>query len=217
MTTLDLIELACPICTSAFRSQTVVTTNAFGGKRTDFHERAAGMQPLPYFVHLCTTCGFAGVERDFREEIQMAEELRERVLFELAPVLAREAATGSLKYEHAARVAEWQGAEPRYLADLFLRAAWCCVDENDTEAERYFRRHAAWRFTEALAAFDGVPLEERAVLTYLVGELWRRVGDRQLATTWFERVPLEITDVDAQSWIAEMAEQQREMPKEWFA
>ena len=217
MTTLDLIELACPICTSAFRSQTVVQTNAFGGKRTDFHERAAGMQPLPYFVHLCTTCGFAGVERDFREEIQLAEELRERVMFELAPVMARETATGSLKYEHAARVAEWQGAEPRYIADLFLRAAWCCVDENDTEAERFFRRHAAWRFTEALAAYDGVPTEERAVLTYLVGELWRRVGDDLLANTWFERVPLEITDAESQSWVLEMAEQQRAMPKEWFA
>lgn len=217
MTTLDLIELACPICSCAFRSQTVVQTNAFGGKRTDFHERAAGMQPLPYFVHLCTTCGFAGVERDFREEIQLAEELRERVMFELAPVMARETATGSLKYEHAARIAEWQGAEPRYLADLFLRAAWCCVDENDTEAERFFRRHAAWRFTEALAAYDGVPTEERAVLTYLVGELWRRVGDDLLANTWFERVPLEITDAESQSWVLEMAEQQREMPKEWFA
>ena len=217
MTTLDLIELACPICTSAFRSQTVVTTNAFGGKRTDFHERAAGMQPLPYFVHLCTTCGFAGVERDFREEIHLAEDVRERVLFELAPVLARELATGSLKYEHAARIAEWQGAEPRYLADLFLRAAWCCVDENDTEAERYFRRHAAWRFTEALAAYDGVPTEERAVLTYLVGELWRRVGDETLARVWFDRVPLEITEPDAQAWVLEMAKQQREVPKEWFS
>ncbi|MDQ6611685.1 MAG: DUF2225 domain-containing protein [Gemmatimonadota bacterium] len=217
MTTLDLIELACPICTSAFRSQTVVTTNAFGGKRTDFHERAAGMQPLPYFVHLCTTCGFAGVERDFREEIDLAEELRERVMFELTPVLARETATGSLKYEHAALVAGWQGAEPRYLADLYLRAAWCCVDENDTEAERYFRRHAAWRFTEALAAYEGVPTEERPVLTYLVGELWRRVGDQSLANSWFERVPLEITDAASQSWVVEMATQQRGTPKEWFA
>ena len=138
MTTLNHIELACPICTTAFRSQTVVNTNAFGGKRTDFHERAAGMQPLPFFVHLCTTCGFAGVERDFCEEIQLEEETRERVLFELAPIMApimaRESPTGSLKYEHAARVAEWQGAEPRYLADLFLRAAWCAVDEDDTAA-----------------------------------------------------------------------------------
>ena len=118
MTTLNHIDLACPICSTGFRSQSVVHTNAFGGKRTDFHERAAGMQPLPFFVHLCTTCGFAGVERDFHEEMQLEEETRERVLFELAPVLARELPTGSLKYEHAARVAEWQGAGPRYLALL---------------------------------------------------------------------------------------------------
>ncbi len=138
-------------------------------------------------------------------------------MFELTPVLARETATGSLKYEHAALVAGWQGAEPRYLADLYLRAAWCCVDENDTEAERYFRRHAAWRFTEALAAYEGVPTEERPVLTYLVGELWRRVGDQSLANSWFERVPLEITDAASQSWVVEMATQQRGTPKEWFA
>ena len=217
MTTLDHIELACPICTTAFRSQTVINTNAFGGKRTDFHERAAGTQPLPFFVHLCTTCGFAGVERDFCEGIQLEEETRERVLFELAPVMARESPTGSLKYEHAARVAGWQGAEPRYLADLFLRAAWCSVDEGDTEAERYFRRQAAWRFTEALAAYDGVPVDERAVLTYLVGELWRRVGDQKLARLWFGRVPLEITDAESQSWVLEMAAQQSELPREWFS
>lgn len=217
MTTLNLIDLSCPICTSTFRSQTVVSTNGYGGKRTDFHERAAGMQPLPYFVHLCTTCGFAGVERDFCGELELPRDVRERVLFELAPATQRETPTGSLKYEHAAKVAEWQGAEPRYLADLYLRAAWCCVDEGDTEAERFFRRHAAWRFTEALAAFDGVPGDERAVLTYLVGELWRRVGDDSLANLWFLRVPLEVTDTDEQAWVLEMAEQQRAMPKEWFA
>ena len=41
MTTLRQIELSCPICGNSFQSQAVVTTNAFGGKRTDFHERAA--------------------------------------------------------------------------------------------------------------------------------------------------------------------------------
>ena len=47
MTTLQQIELRCPICDTRFRSQTVVSTNSFGGKRTDFHERAAGTQPPP--------------------------------------------------------------------------------------------------------------------------------------------------------------------------
>jgi uncharacterized protein len=148
MTTLQLIELTCPICDADFQSQTVVATNGHGGKRTDFHERAAGMQPLPYFVHLCTQCGFAGVARDFGEDAPTTvptAQVRERVWTELAPVLAHALPSGSLKYEHAAKVAAWQGTDPRYLADLYLRAAWCCVDEGDTEAERFFRRHAARR------------------------------------------------------------------------
>ena len=63
MTTLQQIELQCPICETRFRSQAVVSTNSFGGKRTDFHERAAGTQPLPYLIHMCNRCGFSGSER----------------------------------------------------------------------------------------------------------------------------------------------------------
>ena len=216
MTTLNLIDLTCPVCENAFRSQTVIATNAFGGKRTDFHERAAGMQPLPYFVHLCTHCGYAGVERDFAEEIDLGATIRDRVWSELAVSLRHELPSGSLKYDHAAKVAEWQGNEPRYLADLYLRAAWCCVDERDTEAERYFRRKAAVRFAEALDGFDGVSAEERAVITYLIGELWRRIGDDAQARSWYDRVPNEVTEPDAQAWVLEVAQQQRLSPREWF-
>lgn len=216
MTTLHLIELSCPVCARCFRSQTVVATNGFGGKRTDFHERAAGMQPLPYFVHLCTQCGYAGVTRDFGDEVELTDLIRTRVWSELGPALRHALPSGSLKYEHAARVAEWLGQDARYLADLYLRAAWCCVDEGDLEAERYFRRHAAWRFAEALDAWDGVPAEERAVITYLVGELWRRVGDDVQAQTWFDRVEDEVTEPSAQAWVLEVAAQQKLAPREWF-
>ena len=126
------------------------------------------------------------------------------------------ASTGSGKYEAAAKVAEWQGLEERNIADLLLRAAWCCVDEGDIEAERYFRRHAAWMFERALSKYDGVPADERAVLTYLVGELWRRIGDLRQSSDWFDRVPDEIVEDDSQNWIIAAAEQQRTDPQEWF-
>lgn len=216
MTTLQLIDLTCPVCATHFRSQAVLATNAFGGKRTDFHERAAGMQPLPYFVHMCTTCGYAGVDKDFDEDVELLPATRERVWFELPASLAREGPRGSLKYEHAAKVAEWQGCEPRYLGDLYLRAAWCSVDEQDHEAERFFRRHAAWHFAEALVAYDGVERHERAVITYLIGELWRRIGDEELAVSWFDRVPLEIVEPSSQEWVLDVTRQQRLTPREWF-
>ena len=143
MTTLQQIELHCPICESTFRSQAVVSTNSFGGKRTDFHERAAGTQPLPYLVHTCSRCGYSGSERDFSDEAEVTPMLREHIWNELTPRLPTEALSGSEKYELAAKIAEWQSMEPRHIADLLLRAAWCCVDEGDSEAERFFRRKAA--------------------------------------------------------------------------
>lgn len=216
MTTLQQIELQCPICDIRFRSQTVISTNSFGGKRTDFHERAAGTQPLPFLIHTCNRCGFSGAERDFSDEIEVSQGLKEHVWNELAPVVNTGAMPGSEKYEAAAKVAEWQGIEPRHVADLLLRASWCCVDEGDVEAERFFRRKAAWKFAEALETFDGVGREERAVLTYLIGELWRRVGDGEMASNWFNRVDVEVTDTLAQRWVLDAARQQRDCPREWF-
>ena len=133
MTTLQQVELQCPICETRFRSQTVVSTNSFGGKRTDFHERAAGTQPLPYLIHTCNRCGYSGADRDFTEEADVSPVLKERVWNELAPCISCGSLTGSEKYEAAAKVAEWQGMEARHVADLLLRAAWCCVDEGDDE------------------------------------------------------------------------------------
>jgi uncharacterized protein len=225
MTTLQRIELRCPVCDTRFVSHTVIATNALGGKRTDFHERAAGMQPLPYLVHMCNRCGYTGAERDFADEADPSPVVREHVWNELAPTLTgtpersfgSARVTGSAKYEAAAKVAEWQSMEPRYVADLYLRAAWCCVDEGDVEAERFFRRRAAWMFERALSSYDGVAREERAVLTYLVGELWRRIGDVGGAARWFGRVADEVVDVAAQGWVLDAARQQCEFPMEWFA
>lgn len=216
MTTLQQIELRCPVCDTRFTSQQVISTNSFGGKRTDFHERAAGTQPLPFLVHMCSRCGYSGADRDFAEETDVTQGLREHVWNELAPQVSTIAVSGSEKYEAAAKVAEWQGLEIRHVADLLLRAAWCCVDENDTEAERFFRRKAAWKFEEALSTFDGVAREDRSVLTYLVGELWRRVGVVARAREWLGRVETEITDASTQQWVIAAARQQRDCPREWF-
>ena len=141
--------------------------------------------------------------------------LREHVWNELAPQLSTTAVAGSEKYEAAAKVAEWQGMDVRHVADLLLRAAWCCVDEGDTEAERFFRRKAAWKFAEALESFDGVAREERAVPHLPRGELWRRVGDARQAVDWFDRVPTEVTDLATQQWVLDAARQQRDCPREW--
>jgi uncharacterized protein (DUF2225 family) len=219
MTTLQQIRLTCPACEKAFSSQLVVSTNNFGGKRTDFHERAAGTQPLPFIVHSCPECGYTASEREFTQPEMPIDFLTRETLASKLRALGfpNRNAVGSEKYEAAHACAVVLGECARTRADLLLRAAWCCVDEGDTEAERYFRRHAAWAFEEALAETRfGDADAERPTLTYLVGELWRRVGDNAKAQEWFAKVPGAVTDLTTQKWVVDVARQQAESPREWF-
>ena len=224
MTFLQQIKLRCPVCETVFPSLVAKVVKPIGGRRSDFREETSNRHSLPYLIHLCTTCGYAAQAERFGADSEISPEIRERVWLELATRLPLPTPDGSLqnpvpgseKYEAAAMVAEWLGADARQLGDLWLRAAWCCEDENDIEAERYFRRKAAWSFAESLDSFDGVASDERAAITYLVGELWRRIGDERLASHWFGRVPEEVVDFKAQEYILTAARRQAEEPEEWL-
>ena len=216
MTTLREVRFRCPVCERNFTSREVVAINGFGGKRTDFHLRASGEQPTQFLVHACPNCGYAGRSELFADDVPPPPEIVERVWTELTPHLTGAALSGSEKFELAAKVAIWTGTSACELGDLYLRASWCCVDEGDIEAERYFRRLAAWSFESALEGWDGVNSTDRAVLTYLVGELWRRIGDDGMAREWYDRVSSEARGAD-QQWLIRLAKQQKEDPRDWFA
>jgi uncharacterized protein (DUF2225 family) len=216
MATLTTIELCCPVCEARFVSRAVRPAAQGRPKRTDFHEHAWDTPSLPHLVHVCRRCGYAALEEDFAADGQIGPLVANHIWDELAPRIGAEELAGSEKFEFAAKVATWQGATARHVADLWLRAAWCCVEEGDTEAERFYRRHAVWAFEDALGSYDGVPRDERAVITYLVGELWRRIGDEAAAAIWFDRVAEEITLLGKQRWILRVAAQQKADPREWF-
>jgi uncharacterized protein (DUF2225 family) len=216
MTKLQLIELCCPVCDNHFRSRAGAAAESPAGKRTDLHEQSLGTEPLPCLVHMCDRCGFSGAERDFTEGTELSAMVIDHVWNELAPFVANNSGAASEKYEAAAKVAEWRGADPRHAAHLWLRAAWCCVDEGDVEAERFFRRKAARRLEAALFAFDDVPREDRALLAYLTGALWRRIGDLRQARAWFDHVPREVIDVESQQWVIDAARQQRDCSRDWL-
>jgi uncharacterized protein (DUF2225 family) len=218
VTTLKPIDLTCPNCEWTFFSDAAVSSNGQRRKRTDFHvtSNGVGVPSITYGVHLCDSCGFAGPESWFNGEGHVSEDLRRRVWDELAPHIARGPLPPSEKYEFAAKVATWVGVSPRQVGDLWLRAAWCSVDEGDIEAERFYRIRAARCFEEALGIYQGLDLDERAVITYLIGELWRRIGDSRRAAAFFGMVPYEVTDAQSQGWLVRWAKQQQDDPREWF-
>lgn len=215
MNMLTEISLTCPVCDNEFTSTAVRDHRGDTKTRTDFQEYVAGNAWLPCAVHQCPRCGYAALPEGFEGSADTMVQLH--VWNELMPSLKDSPSSASEKYEAAAKVALWRAEESRRIADLWLCAAWCCVEERDTEAERYFRRLAAWSYEDAMSSFDGIQRDERAVVAYVIGELWRRIGDERAARGWFDRVPTEVVEPREQRWILDAAARQRVAPEEWFA
>jgi uncharacterized protein (DUF2225 family) len=199
MLTLQWIELTCPVCVTSFDT---IAVGACEADSAEAHEMAMGQtagEVLPYLVHVCRQCGFAGDIEAFGDDLEITSEVRDRVWAELAPTLALSVripyllltAPASEKYEGAAKVAEWRGAKALTVAELWIRAARCAIDEGDLEAERYYARFAARWFAEALER-DEVASQERASMLCGLGELWLHLGDVRTANSWFRRVTAEI-------------------------
>ncbi len=231
MTVLVAVALTCTNCGAGFETQKVQSTNSFGGKRTDFHEKAAGASPLPWNIYTCPVCGYSAVPDRFTDgDVELKDSTKAKIwdtfpdeLIELAKgQTGKFVIPGSVKYDWAAKILIWEGGGPgtssdaRRVGDLYTRAAWCAVEENDTEAERYYRVRAAGWLETALNTYGEVEGDERAVITYLVGEMWRRAGFAKRAIKWFEKVAGEVTDETAQQWILDAANQQLFQPREWF-
>ena len=212
MTTIDERSFTCPVDGREFADQVVMSTNQMG-QQTDFKPLVGGLFPFPFYVHACPSCGFAGYEDDFDREYP--EEFKRWAKSELAPELASGPLTGALKYILAARCALKMGKAKKDAADLFLRGAWCAQEEELAALEMRCRREAASLFEEALASREIAP-EERAVVTYLVGELHRRLGDAQTARAWFDAVPGEVSVPDKYAWLLRIAMIQKKNPLERF-
>ena len=197
MLTLKWIDLHCPVCASVFESMAASSADEEGH---DYYidpstPVSTAIAMLPFLVHVCRRCGYTGAVSDFGEDVEISDDLRARVRAELAPQLGASVripwlaltVAGSDKYDAAARIAEWRGGDARHVAELWIRAAWCCVDESAVEAERYYARHAARWFAKALDVCGEFAEDERTTMAYRLGELWTRIGDLSQANVWFER------------------------------
>jgi hypothetical protein len=212
MVKLERIRLTCPVCGTTFESIAVVPNHAGEGENAALPEITSVADVLPFLVHVCRRCGYAGGGDAFGDDVEVTPAVRERVWAELAPTLARSmrlpwpflTAPGSEKHEGAAKVAEWRGADALAIAELWIGAARCARGEGDHEAQRYFARRAARWFAEGLER-DEVAAADRASMAYGLGELWYHIGDTPNATEWFERVAREVTDLTTQGPLMEAA------------
>lgn len=212
MTTLCPIELHCPACGRDFLSTSWATSNTFGPTTTDFHQKASGFQALHFMIHTCSGCGLSGYESDFEQE--PSPEVKQRIEAEIKP-LVDDKLPPERRYEFAAWVAKWRLAGSMAVADLYLKGAWCAADRHKQAEETRLRRLALGHFRQAFQE-GSVPDDERAIVAYLVGELYRRVGMAQQAGDWYDRAAEAAALSPEYDWLARLARGQKTEPKEFM-
>ena len=123
MTKLQMIELCCPVCDNRFQSRAVEAADSPAGKRTDFHEQWPGRPPLPYLVHML----IVRLQSQSRLLPGSYSAVRERSLLSQLASLAQPTRRRIREVRRQRRGLNAGGLAA--LRDLWLRAAWCCVDE----------------------------------------------------------------------------------------
>jgi len=191
------------------------------GSTTDLHRIPGGTDPITMVIHTCPPCGYSGYDDAFKRK-SLDPALKERVYKEITPLIKEfsvdpewpyEFAPAERRYEFAAWIAEWQGESAQSIGDLYLRAAWCGHDSNDTEKERFYRLKALEYFRQAMER-EEIPHEFVGVYTYLIGELYRRIGEVGAANVWYDQVVEAVKVYPKQQWLVDLAAQQKTNPKE---
>ncbi len=214
MTSATEIIVTCPCCATPFPAPILMSTNNLGGQSTDFHARAAGHDPLHFVLGSCPNCGFTDYTNTIERGVRVSEATKAKIRDELGPQVRQHKPDVATQFVLAAQIAIWEAQEASTIANHFLRAAWCSRDRGQ---EMAYRLLACRYFQEALEAES---LSDKVWLnyTYLVGELYRRIGESDLAQAWFNRA-IEAAETFCNPYadqLAALALDQRDHPREWM-
>ncbi|AFC99340.1 hypothetical protein Mtc_0575 [Methanocella conradii HZ254] len=216
MTTIQPVRLTCPLCGNIFESPVVMSTNSFGKLHSDLYKEAAGgAQPICYFVHTCPSCGYTGYEGDFEKQ-EFSFVFRQNVEQNITPEVKGRKVEASGKFYLAALCAEWRGAPAHVLARIYHMGAWCCRLSGQKEKERFYLGKAAEYFERALASSDA-PEENIPIFTYLLGDLYRRLGEAEKAKEWYSKVEQAIKEHGGDPRIGELARRQLKEPSDFLS
>jgi uncharacterized protein (DUF2225 family) len=163
-------------------------------------------------MNTCPQCGYSGVADAFAEPQAISDTFKQQIFEHLQSIVVSQPLTAGRRYELFALQQELSGASAQEMADYYLRASWAARDEGDPRESAY-QQFALEFFKKALTS-DDVNEADEGPITYLIGELHRRLGDPDEANIWFTRV-IDHAQLDP-SWqrVADLALRQRDTPRD---
>lgn len=215
-------EWECPICRQKFSLTRFRNSRLRVIKRdADHHQWYADDQhPVRFYVVICPHCGYAAGENHFLLEDYTAK---------IRVGAVGTALTEDINTDRSdnARVAACFGQAIRemmiskvpasLIAGLSLRGAWFCREIEDMDQEQVMLQLS---YKQYEIAFEREPLPigpmTRLGLTYLLGELARRLDDFQHAAYWFGEAARLREDQKKEPLIAKLLTEQHQIMREAY-
>ena len=210
VTSFKISGFSCPACGSVFDARTV-TSITHQGQDSDFLPHYLGENPLPYFLVQCPECSFCAYPEDYAD----AEAFQSKISVPgikkiLSLPICRKIPEEAQKFFIAGKIYEEAGRNPYHIGNLYLRGSWCCRISENRKAEIEMQQMAVEFLRIAVEKSTINNPDNLPVVTYLIGELYRRLEDRKSAREWFSAVEEVLIDQE-QQWILELTQKQAEL------
>lgn len=186
-------DKGCPICKGKFKVIKVRNSHCIVDSRDqDFCIHYQNANPYLYGIWVCPHCGYASPESIFskitKEECNIiALALRGKEI-KINFTGERSTETGIASYKLAIYFCNLRGCKNSILANLYLKTAWLYRGLDDSRERDYLIKaldHYKLAYDE-----DPFPIGNLTDLAvrYLIGELYRRIGEYRESIGWFNRV-----------------------------
>lgn len=194
-----LKEIKCPACDNVFKTPRIrATALKVKSADSDFHKTYEGLRPLLYAITSCPACNYSARNDDFdkvtleyhKEIIDLARVIKESkkaVAFPQVPAID----TGNAVKKHLLAITfykHFKPENPNTIAGLHMHIAWIYREEGNSEKETEYLKHALEYYIKTYE--KGLQIPEKIGepgISYLIGEINRRLGDRNEAVKWFAK------------------------------
>lgn len=187
------VERDCPICGEKMQVTKTRSRLIKVKQDSDFCVHYKDFNPYYYDIWVCSNCGYASDEKHFgtlreKEKVKISEFLKDRkVKIQYNEVRTREEAINAFKL--AIYFADLIEAPSSRMAGLYLKLSWLYRESGEEEKEQEVLKRALEAYDKALTT-ERFPIGSMTdtMVTYLIGELYRRTGNKEKAVQYLSRV-----------------------------
>jgi len=209
--------MKCPVCTRSFQVlQPRDNAVEVASRDSDLYEHHRAINAMHYAIPVCPACYYAAYPDDFNQVLSTEVTALKAVLDGVRAKMRALDFSGYRDASHARAAFElgilcYGARRPQYrkIAGLYHRLAWLARAAANAEREKAYLTTARAGYQSALDNNQVDDARTELLLSYLVADLSRRIGDLAEASRW-ATLTLQHPQIGRHKMVNDLAQQLRQ-------